>query len=1243
MFNLRLSIALIACQPFTYNAMAHQQHPYIHQVNSLKSSGFEYKLNKEKGSDSAIRFEHYDLYWHGVRVYNSTLIVKNTIFGDKKLISGNTKLTTQLKSEQLQTMAVASKFAFEDEEVSQHIYQRYPLTIDIIKTERLIVREENLASHFVYRVEVKSRQHNRQFLILDGQTLEKLSSSVSHYAFDGHHDESYHAVSTTTGNYKLGLNCHQAPSMATQKCQNTVLPIEHPVAQKNYPNYPVMSNVYYRGEANTAFNEFSGYPMVVKLENSRCIFKNNWVETYQGSASEPYSYACPNGADESHGIDGDPYFYYYLKGAFKAVNDGHFFGGVAVQTLHWHFKALFPNQQNRCDVESGYCLNKIKQRVDVNNLYQSSWDGEFTNYAGGTIGKPFPHGSSLDIVAHEIGHAILEWNTGNILSDLNFDGELFAELRAKRSALHESFADITAIAVKDYYANHLHAEPSDSNWIHTSIFSDLYHYDNKFWGIGYDSRLTNSFLRHVSMPRLDGISMDDYRDYEQTRGPHQRAGALNKLFYLISSSDGWNVQRAYRLVLKAMTGCFPSNAGMYEASQCLIATADADDKQHISNLAELVGFVSSAKANSQLKVTVKRMYGEVQFDISDPRVSQDNIAHLEVKLDEKPILSWSPQSTELWEEVKSIRRTFGGGAHELSWHVELNDGTELESKRLLSLFDAPLCKPVQNTERFISELSFNGQKSEVEAGGSDIMLTDPVYKQSPISIEMLKLDNNVAIAAYLDTDRNGYFDADSEKLNNLSDSEGKLVYDLSQFRNLETGLSVVRFVLSAQQETSSCAGLDESQVIDVYMALNEGQYTAPSIDFGFKQKNSDLYLSIRQQFSNAYTFKWIFDQKEVVTSDYHIVRSMNQTSEVTLVLLRDGIEVNRLTKTVNVAPEPEFNIDCQQNGTECKLSVEGELPSNIARFAWRVDDQHYTSSYRYLTYDFGTTGVKNVTVSLILQGASVIFEKSQSINLKEIIDFEVSIQQENADFTLNISQTLPIGYSLVWVINDTEYPHSSAGIELASLEPEDRVSYMLKKDGETILEKPINITHVSDPNLQISCQRDGLVCGFVAEHLSNAKELKYVWDFGDGTTQVTNIQQVNYSYKAPGEYTASLTLMVDGRAKFTAQTLVKVAEISVSVAQHNQTLSLSASGEVNDEMTFQWLINNEIKFGSTIDYEFADKAQLTRIKLNVYQDNQEVIEIIEDIQVFDNIDLDFEWSQSDSDNPLKFSFAVKKE
>ncbi|KZN66600.1 hypothetical protein N473_09410 [Pseudoalteromonas luteoviolacea CPMOR-1] len=1246
MSNLRLVVALITSLTFTYNAKAKEQLSFVHQANSLKLSGFEYKLSKVKQADSATRFEHYELYWQGVRLYNSTLVFQNTMGVASRLISGNTRLTTQLASDKLHATSIESKFTFSDEAVTQHVYQHYPSTLDIINTERLIVREENLASHFVYRVEVKSKQHNRLFLILDGQTLEQLGSSASHYAFDGHHDQSYHAVATTTGNYKLGLNCHQAPNMTTQKCQNTVLPMEHPLTQKHFPNYPSVRNVYFRGEATSAFDEFSGYPMVVKLESNRCIFKNNWVETYQGSALEPYSYACPNGAVESHGIDGDPYFYYFLKGAFKAVNDGHFFGGVAAQTLHWHFNALFPNQQNRCDAKAGYCLNTIKQRIDAGNLYQSSWDGEFTNYAGGTIGSPFPHGSSLDIVAHEIGHAILEWNTGNILSDLNFGGES-AELRAKRSALHESFADITAIAVKDYYARHLQAEPSDSNWIQTAIFSELYHYDNKFWAIGYDSRLANSFLRHVSVPRLDGISMDDYRDYEQTRGSHQRAGALNKLFYLISTSDGWDVQRAYRLVLKAMTGCFPANAGMYEASQCLIATADEYDKQHITNLAEQVGFVAASEADNQLEVIVKRMYGEAQFDISDSRISQDNIAQLEVKLDDKPFLSWTPQSAELWEDVKSIRHTFGDGEHALSWHVELYDGSELTSKRLLSLFESPLCKPDQTTERFISELSFNGQKSEIKAGTSDIILTDPVYKQSPIKIDMFKLDGYSTIAAYLDTDRNGYFDADSEKLINQNDFEDKVVYDLSQFQNLETGPSVVRFVLSAQQETSSCTGLNESQIIDVHITLNEGEYVAPSIDFGFKQKNNDLHLSVKQQFSNAYTFKWIFGQEEVVTSDYHIVKSLHQTSQVTLVLLRDDVEVNRLPKTVNVASEPEFSINCQQNGTECKLSIEGELPSNIVRFAWRVDDQHYTSSNRYLVYDFGTTGLKNVTVSLIFQGASVIFEKSQSIELKEVINLEVNVQQENADFILNISQTLPKGYSLVWVVNDIEYPHSLAGIKLAGLAPEDSVSYILKKDGETILEKPLSIIHVSDPNLKVSYHSAGLKRIFLAEHQANAKELKYIWDFGDGTVKETDTQQMSYSYSELGEYKASVTLVVEGRAKFTAQTFVNVLSttpnITINVHQHNQMLSVSASGDINDEMTFQWLINNEIKFGRTIDYQFPDKTQVTSIKLNVYQNNQEVIEVIEDIQVVENMNLDFGWSQSDGDNPLKFSFSVRKE
>ncbi|WP_063364002.1 M4 family metallopeptidase [Pseudoalteromonas luteoviolacea] len=1251
MRKLGFIFTLVGCQAFMCDARAQQVSPFPYQYEgyhihlSDQPADIQYKLNKTKEVDTSSTFKHYDLYLDDVKVYDSTLVLKKTQDGNGQLISGNLSFVSQL-TESLASLKIKKpKFNYKDDYVMEHVLQTYPFVSDVAQVNRLVVLGRQQKLHFIYQVEVKSKEQRRQFITLDSLTLKQLGVSVSKYAFSEHHDESYHPVATTTGNYKLGLNCHQAPNMPTQKCQNTVLPLEHPITQQFFPDAPIVSNIYYRTNNNAAFSEFDGYPMVVKLHDNRCTFQNNWVETYLGSALEPYSYACPDGVEEAHGISGNPYFYYFLKGAFKTVNDGHFFGGITAQTLHYHFKQLFPNQQSRCEKEAGYCLNKIKQRVDAGNLYQSSWDGEFTNYAGGTKGSPFPHGSSLDIVAHEIGHAILEWNTNNIISGFNFEDEP-VELRAKRSALHESFSDMTAIAVKDYYARHLQAEPFDSNWVHSAIYSKLYDQNEMLWAIGFDARLSDTFSRHAAMPRLDGVSMDDYREYDQTVGSHQRAGALNKLFYLIASSDGWDIQRAYQLVLKAMTGCFSATAGMYEASQCIIAVADAPDAEHITQLAEKVGFIATDKEHTQLNVSIDRRYGSLRYDFSDMRVSQDNTSVVEVQIGSNPVMRWTPDNELVWQGIIAGQHTLGAGEHDLSWYVELNDGTELETKRLVSLFDGVLCKPQGISDQYITSLSINAQNHEVEQGFNELTRLDPVFKQSGLNIDFIGLNPEISISTYLDLDRNGYFDTNSEKMVNQSSQEGEFVFDLAQYQKLGAGPIVVRFVLSAQEETSSCAGLTNAQVIDLNITLREGHYIAPDIDFGYKQKNSEIHLSINQDFTSAYSFRWVFGNEEIETSEYHIVKSMPQTSEVTLILLYHGVEVNRVDKSVAVLPEPAFSIDCQQNGTECKLLLVGDLPSNITRFAWKIDDQHFTSSNDFLIYDFGTTGLKNVTALLTLQGASVIFERSQSIELKEVVDFDVDVQQENNDFILNISKALPASYSLIWVVNGIEYPHSQTGTILTALSPQDSVSYILQKDGESIFEKRIDIAHVNDPNLKIGCQSNGLECKFLAEHQSTATDIKYVWDFGDGTVIENNAQSINYSYQEAGEYIANITLVIDGRARFTAQLLVKVDVIkpliNIGFKQHNQTLSLSASGEVHDGMAFQWLINNEIRYGQTIDYDFPDKTQITSIKLTVYEKEQEVLEVFENIQVFESSGLDFKWAQDNSEEPLQFSFSIQK-
>jgi len=159
----------------------------------------------------------------------------------------------------------------------------------------------------------------------------------------------------------------------------------------------------------------------------------------------------------------------------------------------------------------------IKSYVHYNVAYDNAfWDGSRMTYgdgsSNGTVGNGnFDILTSLDVAAHEIGHAVCT-NTANLA------------YQKESGAMNEAFSDIWAAAVEAF------AAPEKSTWL---IGEDI------------ERRTTSVSLRSMSNPKAEGqpdtyggtnwvsvnctpTSTNDYC------GVHTNSGVLNHWFYILS-------------------------------------------------------------------------------------------------------------------------------------------------------------------------------------------------------------------------------------------------------------------------------------------------------------------------------------------------------------------------------------------------------------------------------------------------------------------------------------------------------------------------------------------------------------------------------------------------------------------------------------------------------------------------------------------------------------------------------------
>ncbi len=196
------------------------------------------------------------------------------------------------------------------------------------------------------------------------------------------------------------------------------------------------------------------------------------------------------------------------NGAYSATNDALYFA----QMIRDMYKEWY-------DLDALIYRGKPMQlvmRVHYGNGYENAfWDGRQMTFGDGE--KYFYPLVSLGIGAHEISHGFTEQN-----SDLAYFGQ--------SGGMNESFSDMASQAA-EFYAR------GKNSWL---IGADILKESS-----GIES------IRYMEKPSLDGRSIDSADQYDEGMDVHYTSGVYNRLFYLLSTTSGWDVKKAFHVMLKA--------------------------------------------------------------------------------------------------------------------------------------------------------------------------------------------------------------------------------------------------------------------------------------------------------------------------------------------------------------------------------------------------------------------------------------------------------------------------------------------------------------------------------------------------------------------------------------------------------------------------------------------------------------------------------------------------------------------
>ncbi len=281
----------------------------------------------------------------------------------------------------------------------------------------------------------------------------------------------------------------------------------------------------------------NGLVSIIDMNHERDIAwetgRNNGTNTQANAADDHlfpiYEYPCAVNPINTHRYIGDE------EGAwlYSTINDAMFYGTIVYDTF---VKYLGEPPIN----------DKLRIRLHYGSISSSTgyWDGTYATFGDGI---PLQlSASSLDSIAHEVGHGVLNRIMGVDYFLPRTDEEAFSKAF---KTLHEAFADISGVMAWHEYGEY---KGETNYWRHGE--------ENTIEGSGRTRKLDQIVTEYEAIPSM--------LDYDETQPNYYLSiGMFTYPFYLLSNQ--WGMEAAYRLYIAAAKNCWSATMSHTQIAQCL--------------------------------------------------------------------------------------------------------------------------------------------------------------------------------------------------------------------------------------------------------------------------------------------------------------------------------------------------------------------------------------------------------------------------------------------------------------------------------------------------------------------------------------------------------------------------------------------------------------------------------------------------------------------------------------------------
>ncbi|MCP3060440.1 M4 family metallopeptidase [Myxococcus sp. K38C18041901] len=287
-------------------------------------------------------------------------------------------------------------------------------------------------------------------------------------------------------------------------------------------------------------------------------------------------------------------------------------------------------ERDSYDTLGATLLSTVHHRVNYVNAY---WDGEQMVFGDGDGTTAINLAYGLDVIAHELTHAVTEHD-----SDLIYSGE--------SGGLNESISDIFG-AVCEWH--------SEGKVINSGTFL----VGEDIWTPGTEG----DALRYMNNPTQDGDSLDDYNDYSNGVDVHYSSGISNLAFYLLSQG-GTHPRFPTR---PAVTGIGIEMAGriFYKANRDLLTPNSNFDAAKVATEQAAVQLGYDASVVAAVTAAWKAVNVGVVFEPPNPIQLERNVPLPLSGARGAKVYAWG----EVPEGATNLRFTMSGGTGDADLHI----------------------------------------------------------------------------------------------------------------------------------------------------------------------------------------------------------------------------------------------------------------------------------------------------------------------------------------------------------------------------------------------------------------------------------------------------------------------------------------------------------------------------------------------------------------------------------------------